>query len=113
VTERKGARELLVPQVAYRHYDQMDIELSDRVAAAVRRGDYRSAAELKLEEAHRDMLRRDGSLAELVAAVERGDGEVVQNRAREYAAWSRFMDRDIETAQEWASRTSAVSEPER
>ena len=42
-------------------------------------------------------------LSNLVAAVQAGDPDKVQECARAYATLARWLERDIETAREWAA----------
>jgi hypothetical protein len=104
--------ENLVPQVPWPGDREVEDRLHEGIMAALARHDHRTAAELRLEYAHRNMLRRDATLAELVQAVQAGDGHTVADRARQYCAWEGNVRRDVETAREWAARDAAQPEPE-
>ncbi len=103
----RGARrptKPLVPPVESPRWGEADRERERQLDAALKNGDWRTAATLKLESAHDDMVRRDAALSELVADVQAGDAEGVQNRARSYTEWDRLLVREVETATEWAAR---------
>ena len=88
----------LVPQVDYPTDYDTDRQLCDELHTAIQADDPRREAELHLELAHRDMLRRDGSLTELVEAVQRGDGDGVLRRADLHAYWQGAMEQDVALA---------------
>jgi hypothetical protein len=102
----------LVPDVPCPEYDDAERELHQNTVGALERDDYRTAAGLKLEQAHRDMNRRDAMLSDLVAAVLAGDPNGIQERARDYATWARWLERDIAAASEWAHHAEHSAEPQ-
>jgi hypothetical protein len=100
---RKG--EHLVPHIPY-PVSRRDIEVLRQQDCAIQRGDWRTAASLKLESAHEDMVRRDAKLSELVADVQAGYAEGVQHAAKSLIEWDRLFVREVNTATEWAARAS-------
>ena len=94
----------LAPQVEYPTDYDTDRKLRDDLHRAIQADDPRREAELHLELAHRDMLRRDGSLGELVQAVQRGDADGVLRRADLYAYWQGAMEQDVALARAERSR---------
>lgn len=89
----------MVPTVDYVRYGEVDDQLVTQMGDAIARGDERAQAELRLETAHRDMVRRDATLSELVTAVQGRDEFIdVPALARHHAFWACAMEREVERA---------------
>jgi hypothetical protein len=105
VTGRGRKRGHLVPRVPYPASGSV-LEVLRQQESAIQRGDWRTAASLKLESAHDDMVRRDAKLSELVADVQAGDADGVEHAAQSLIEWDRLFVREVNTATEWAERAS-------
>jgi hypothetical protein len=96
----------VVASVKYPTDREVDDQLHERHIAAIEARDLRAQAEARLDQAHRDMVKRDAILGELVAAAQAGDGHTVHHRAPLYALWHGYMERDVEEATRIARRLS-------
>jgi hypothetical protein len=94
----------LVPSVRYPTDREVDDQLQERHMAAIEAGDLRAQVEAQLDQAHRDMVKRDATLGELVSAAQAGDADTVLHRAPLYAFWHGYMERDVEEVARIARR---------
>jgi hypothetical protein len=88
----------LVPDVPFPTDHQHETELSNQWRAALDRGDPRGMAELDLEKAHGQMVRRDACLTRLVRSVQVGKGEDVAFYARMHASFAHLMENEVDDA---------------